>query len=1072
MLLVCVITFSAVVVSLEGGFPFGTVFRGYEDAEEIILGVEPARIEADIGFEGAAFTLTGLPEDEIENIKVEHIALGGYFGSSSVSGIEAEHGTLIVEISASALPDIENLAEVDWQGYTGGDGLIAFSPEAFKSDGFYYQGTVTVIYPELISETEAIGQDYDGNISQDITLTLKNDIFKGTLTADDLEISGGFESVKAENFNHDGNSLSFTLTGKSDGEFGVANFNIPGDKLEKGLGVSFSLGIGRVPMPVQARPLLVMNDDTQTLDIYMEYDGFTEDINLSMLSFGGIMNDFDVIGLERRETAILSLALKGRPGAGTGTIRFDGTAVLSGHTGRVAEITVSEPEVSVEQYVPAGMPDPFFKITLDNVLRLEEGDIEFELGGALSGLKVTEIRWSGNSAKIYTEGTAAEGAGTIKVSGLYETTAQFELMEGGTEDSVEMLSAAPVSDISGGSDDTAPMIATGYTVVNERSAPVMVPAMAWGYAPLVAVTSQTLGDWLDFAKDDWTDGSVDWSIFDSPGITTDFGPAWSESFSSTTWGEGAFPAEVSPGGSIASAMGSIGSCMKMISGAIGLAKGVLSFIGKHTDAEWYHNMLKFLGMGPSQTDIILAQMLYKLDGISVQIDQSTGMIMSRLDEINYNVVIGNIAGEYNRIVRFYEQFVEANHVEDDLSDENAKIYKENYNIWLKANVAYPNKKNQKVDQLFDDLHVLLNALDPGHTDSMKTGSLIRAYEQQCRSNLPFEHNLYIYMDRYIASWVMDIVGITTMLQEIENYNLYIRSPYILMRKKVEEGDVLPGQTNYVSREVKKLMEKIEKTLTNIQTYLENAPYKKAYDKMLYDDTSLYVVTNTPAKQYLLAENKAHYMVYGETRSEFLDLYRLAFETFKNPKIGIDEYMERANKDYDFFYIDNSDPSRRSANPGGKDAKGIVRKRNAINWQNTRPFENAVYDGEGENKVMRYGTFALAVHDVGKEDSRVQDFINSTSTFKNNMAQKGKGQIGLGVLLDVSIKKINEEDGSIIPAWFETDYTHLYVAVSGKDEKARLINLKSSNYAGYSETAKKLYKNNNSKDKYVILMVLH
>jgi hypothetical protein len=137
------------------------------------------------------------------------------------------------------------------------------------------------------------------------------------------------------------------------------NITIPGNKLEKGLDVSFSVGVGRVPMPVQSSLLYADTTESQTLIIFMDYDAFTDNIALPMLTFGGVMSEFEVIGLELVNHKTIELTLTGGPSApGTGTVRFDCAAVSSGRTGRTATIVVYDKNAQEDEpsEAPSGEP--------------------------------------------------------------------------------------------------------------------------------------------------------------------------------------------------------------------------------------------------------------------------------------------------------------------------------------------------------------------------------------------------------------------------------------------------------------------------------------------------------------------------------------------------------------------------------------------------------------------------------------------------------------------------------------------------------------------------------------------
>ena len=114
MLLVFVIAISALAVT-PGLNLFGTVFKGYEDAEELPISIEPGEIEARADYAGETFTLTGLPEGELKKIKPEHVFLGGYLGTLAVTGLEVntQDDTLLVTIGAGE--SANDADAVDWE---------------------------------------------------------------------------------------------------------------------------------------------------------------------------------------------------------------------------------------------------------------------------------------------------------------------------------------------------------------------------------------------------------------------------------------------------------------------------------------------------------------------------------------------------------------------------------------------------------------------------------------------------------------------------------------------------------------------------------------------------------------------------------------------------------------------------------------------------------------------------------------------------------------------------------------------------------------------------------------------
>jgi len=245
MLLVVSITLSALVLT-PGVNLFGTLFNKFPSAKEVVLTASPATIEARADFAGETFTLSGFPENEIANIKPEHIFLGGYLGGLSVTGIEPteENGkkALKVTVGPAILQDavdsnkekeaaaVGNTGssekteeyvpdEVDWEGYEGGDALLAFTPKAFKNDAYFYQATVGVVYPEISCDVKSIEYFPGAQIEQKIMLTLKNDAFAKTTTMQEITVAGGLKSATVSGISQNGQSLSFTVTGIIDDSF-------------------------------------------------------------------------------------------------------------------------------------------------------------------------------------------------------------------------------------------------------------------------------------------------------------------------------------------------------------------------------------------------------------------------------------------------------------------------------------------------------------------------------------------------------------------------------------------------------------------------------------------------------------------------------------------------------------------------------------------------------------------------------------------------------------------------------------------------------------------------------------
>lgn len=882
MLLVCVMTISAVGIT-NGNWPFGTTFKGYEDAQEMPLQIEADTIEARADFTEQAFTVTGLPEDELAAIKPEHVFLGGYFADKSVKNIEASETALLVTVSPEA-PVNDDSDEVDWENYLGGDGIIAVSPEAFKDKSYYYQGIVPVIYPELVSETEAIEQDYDGNVSQSITLTLKNDSFTGSLTAEDLEISGGFESVKAENLTQSENSITFTLTGKTDGNFGSAYFDISGDSLEKGLNVKFSAGIGRVPMPYQVGSLCVMNDDTQTLEIFLDYDSFDKDIRLSMLTFGGVMESFEVTGFELVNTMTVRLTLKGRPQAGTGTVRFDSSAVTSGRSGRVCEITVGEPDLIVEQDVPSDRKDPSFMVQFAGIPGLKEGDVRFTLDGALGGLTITDLYWTMDTVTVYTRGTAGKGEGVIRVTGLYEAETRFEV----TDERTSTIAA------------TAQTIATGGSPV------------------------QTLG--MDMTAN---------SVEAAPVVMVE----------------------------LLTAKGFFGA----------VAKGIGVGVAKKAGSKVFDEVLGALGMGDPSTGEVLDAVLKELDKMQAQAKTNTDVIMARLDKIDYDITSEAVGDIHNSIKEYYNEFVrmegEGGLSEDSLVD------------WKKENLTYSRTGPLGASQFIDNLNLLLNRLDPLYTDALRRESLTVKFETECKSHLPFEHNVYMAVNDYLEKWYTELAQYLTLAAEIYAYN-------------AEYGDKSTAET--VSIKVSDLCKRIvEETdsdgnvtrsgqwMNNIDTYIDSRSYTKAYQNIKPDKINamggfsgidpICIVTNTAPTKYMFGD----VLPYGDKTPRSARAITQYSTTTEKGKIG--------NVKHWYFTV------------GQKSVNGT------------------------SYRISSLG----APKDYANSQS-IQNFIQAMKTFNEIESKTGKSRVTLYSLLDQYLNISTEKGGKSL--WFSTNLDYLFCGV--------------------------------------------
>ena|GEM_PF-4155662 len=691
MMLVFAIAISA--LNFGTNLPFGTMFKGHEEAAGIALAATPDEIEARMDYAGEVFTLTGLPADELDNIKPEHIFLGGYLENLSVTGLEVNEDALLVTVGAG-----ESTAdgdEIDWDSYENSDALIAITPEAFKDKAFYYEGIVEVIYPKLISHTEAVAYDHDLNISDTITLYLDNDSFTKIIAKEDLEIAGGLKDFSIDNFVNNGNNITFTLNGGWDIESESDNigFTVKGDKLAKGLDVQAAVDVGRVPMPYQSSKLCIMNKDTQVLDIFMDYDIFTPNINASMLTFGGVMDSFMISGFERVGDKSISITLTGKAEAGTGTVRFDAAAVASGRSGRVAEIVVVQPEIDVKYAFDTETPS--FQVHFDGINPLEENDVAFEFDGALSGLEITNIIWGSLSVIFETQGNVQEGEGIIRVKGLYEAETVFNFAS------------------------ETPAIPDGLDEPDESDdleTPEESDALEEPDEPDEVDESD---ESEELSARDIGEGSQNLYLNMSNTISNSCEP-------STLLGESGSKIELRPLAAAAT-MAILNFSYEVFLDSeygIALSDWCEEYFGFElkTNEERLRNLSKGL-----------KEISQKLDTIETQMGDNHYEVLARFDKLENEIEKLKIIDEHKRIRNLYTAY------KNDCAVGGTKVFQD-------ANLLYnPSMASTSMLHICA-LNVILDALNPANPDSM-----IHKYEQMLKSNIvPFEHNLVTAMLEYVA----------------------------------------------------------------------------------------------------------------------------------------------------------------------------------------------------------------------------------------------------------------------------------------------------------------------------------
>ena len=422
-LLVAVIAFSALVIAPGTGM-FGAMFRGYEDAREVRLSANPSIIEADMDFFHETFTLTGLPENEIGGVRPEHIFLDGYFGGMSVVSVEASHEGLNVTLSDD--PDEYGHDAVDWQGNNGWNGLIAITPEAFRDRSFHYLAEIDVIYPRLSHDVKFLDYKPGEKIEQAISLGLVNDAFTRRLTESDITVDGGITNGAVKNLRQGGASLSFVFTGDLDESLKGITLTVNGDALEKGFDLTVFIQKGFVPSVRQSSSLFVSNQKDRALDIFVHNDTWSGDFNLSMLAYGGVMNNFDVTGFEIANEKTLRLFLSGRPNAGTGTVRFEADAFETRRGALTARIDVTRPEIYFKDEMIGGATNPEISFNT-NIYLGEQPDLHFELGGVLAGMTASLSEWRFSGGALEIQGTPRSGRASVKISGLFEAAANFTI---------------------------------------------------------------------------------------------------------------------------------------------------------------------------------------------------------------------------------------------------------------------------------------------------------------------------------------------------------------------------------------------------------------------------------------------------------------------------------------------------------------------------------------------------------------------------------------------------------------------------------------------------------------------
>ncbi|MCL2088492.1 MAG: RICIN domain-containing protein [Oscillospiraceae bacterium] len=423
MLLAGIIVVSTMVFT-PGINLLGTIFRGFEDAEEITLMASPSSIDARADFETGIFTLSGLPAGETGNITEDHIALGGYLDTMAVESITAGDESITITLVQGEFGFFDSDPMVDWQGISS-DALIAISPEAFRNKNFFYQAVIEVVYPEMLIDVEFIDFNPDQAVNQVVNLTLINDSFIRAIEASDIAITGGIDDGTVSNLSQNGNGFSFNLSGVLDGSIDSIAVVVTGDALEKGYDLTAVIQKGRVPSVEQASPLYATTQERQELEVYVENDTFAQNLTLSMLTFEGSVGQAAVAEYERVDDNHLKLIIEGRLESGEGGITFSSAAFESGRARLTAYIHVAQPELYFyDDQVMMNTNNPSFRI-MTNYYSDEVPELELTVGGALSGTTVANWEWDDSVITLELAGTAVSGGAFIETKGMFETRVDF-----------------------------------------------------------------------------------------------------------------------------------------------------------------------------------------------------------------------------------------------------------------------------------------------------------------------------------------------------------------------------------------------------------------------------------------------------------------------------------------------------------------------------------------------------------------------------------------------------------------------------------------------------------------------
>jgi len=102
-------------------------------------------------------------------------------------------------------------------------------------------------------------------------------------------------------------------------------------------------------------------------------------------------------------------------------------------------------------------------------------------------------------------------------------------------------------------------------------------------------------------------------------------------------------------------------------------------------------------------------------------------------------------------------------------------------------------------------------------------------------------------------------------------------------------------------------------------------------------------------------------------------------------------------------------------------------------------------------------------------------LTALTTYQSTLSSKGKGKPNLSSLLSSTLMKMEidaNDNVTLRSLWYTPSkaYTHLYIGNQGS-EKARFLDLRATDYRGFSKKAKEVYKDmQKNGDQVAIMMV--